>query len=141
MSKSYVPVALRERVADTAQHRCGYCLTSEKIAGFAMHIEHIIPKALGGETVEENLWLACPTCNGHKGTKVEAIDILSNEIVSLFNPRDQNWFEHFEWSNDGIFIIGITAIGRATVEALHLNNKYIIPARRLWVTFGEHPPK
>ncbi len=57
-----------------------------------------------------------------------------------FNPREQNWFEHFQWSDDGLYIISLTAIGRATVVALQLNNEFIIPARRHWNIAGWHPP-
>ena len=42
--------------------------------------------------------------------------------VPLFNPRMQNWVEHFAWSADGIRILGRTSIGRATVAALHLSD-------------------
>ena len=58
MSRAYIPTALREVVARSAHHRCGYCLTQEVVIGAAMEIEHIIPEALGGRTEEENLWLA-----------------------------------------------------------------------------------
>ena len=33
MSQSYIPLELRQRVAEQARHRCGYCLTSEAIVG------------------------------------------------------------------------------------------------------------
>jgi 5-methylcytosine-specific restriction endonuclease McrA len=26
---------------------------------YKLEIEHLVPKASGGETIEENLWLAC----------------------------------------------------------------------------------
>jgi hypothetical protein len=60
--------------------------------------------------------------------------------VLLFNPRTQHWYEHFRWSEDGAYIIGLTAIGRATVETLKMNSAYIVPARRHWVEAGWHPP-
>ena len=106
-----------------------------------MHIEHIIPIAAGGQTVEGNLWLACPLCNGHKATKVEAPDPESNNLVPLFNPRTQNWNEHFQWHNDGIEVSGLTPTGRATIHALQLNNEYLVRARRRWVLAGWHPPE
>ncbi|OQY59936.1 MAG: hypothetical protein B6245_04170 [Desulfobacteraceae bacterium 4572_88] len=42
---------------------------------------------------------------------------LSCTQIVLFNPREQNWSEHFRRSDDGLHIIGLTAIGRATVNA------------------------
>jgi len=106
-----------------------------------MHVEHIIPQAAGGPSTEENLWLACPLCNGHKGTQTHGTDPESGERVPLFNPRRQTWREHFRWSEDGTLIIGQTACGRATVVALQLNNEHLVRARRRCVMAGWHPPK
>jgi 5-methylcytosine-specific restriction endonuclease McrA len=50
MSRSYIGRALREQVAGEARHRCGYCLTSARIIGTPMEIDHIIPESLGGST-------------------------------------------------------------------------------------------
>jgi len=68
-------------------------------------IEHIIPERVGGKSVRDNLWLSCPTCNRFKGSKIEAVDPDTQTTVPLFNPRTQDWFEHFEWSLDGIHAI------------------------------------
>lgn len=140
MSQVYIPAEIRRRVAEEARYRCGYCLTSQTIVAIPMHIEHIIPLAVGGSTVIENLWLACPLCNGYKGSQTHAVDPETNERVALFNPRNQNWYEHFTWSNDGTEIIGRTMVGKATVVALRLNNEYVVPSRRVWVAAGWHPP-
>ena len=58
MSKAYVSKALRRRLAVQAKHRCGYCLSSEKITGTPMEVEHLMPESRGGLMVEANLWLA-----------------------------------------------------------------------------------
>ena len=141
MSRTYIPKALRQRVAAQAQHRCGYCLTPEFIVGYEMDIDHFMPEALGGQTVEENLWLACNRCNEHKGDRVKAPDPQTGEVVPLFNPRTQWWSEHFAWTPKGDQIIGLTPIGRATVEALQLNRQALVKSRRVWVAAGLHPPK
>ena len=107
--------------------------------GIRLHVDHIIPKKAGGISGEENLCLACQSCNRSKWEKTHAHDPVSNQIVRLFNPNTQNWFEHFRWSEDGTIIIGLTACGRATVSALQLNNFYMICARKFWVEAGEHP--
>jgi hypothetical protein len=61
--------------------------------------------------------------------------------VPLFNPRTQNWFEHFRWSEDGLRIIGLTPSGRATVGALHLSDDpNALTVRSYWVRVGWHPP-
>jgi len=123
-----------------AGQRCGYCLTPQAITGASLEIEHIIPEGAGGLTEESNLWLACTSCNRYKGTRTQGIDPASGEHVSLFNPRNQRWREHFVWSEDGTEIIGLSPCGRATVEALRLNNPEIIGARSLWVQSGWWPP-
>jgi 5-methylcytosine-specific restriction endonuclease McrA len=65
MSQVYIPAEMRRRVAEDARHRCGYCLTLQAIIGMPLHVEHIIPLAVDGLTIIENLWLACPLCNGY----------------------------------------------------------------------------
>ena len=35
---------------------------------------------------------------------------------------------------------GLTSCGRTTIEALRLNNDWIVQARRLWMLVGLHPP-
>jgi hypothetical protein len=99
-----------------------------------------MPQALGGPTIEENLWLACPACNAFKGQRISALDPESRQTVRLFNPREQSWEEHFLWADSGARIVGTTAIGRATVKALHLNRLLLVRARRSWITAGWHPP-
>jgi hypothetical protein len=141
MSQSYVSKELRERVAIQARHRCGYCLTAELIVGAPMEIDHLIPQSLGGLTEETNLWLACSLCNDFKSNRIAFLDPISGEIVRLFDPRRQVWKEHFRWTDPGDEIVGITPIGRATVDALRLNRVSLVTARRLWVLAGWHPPK
>lgn len=40
------------------------------------HVDHIIPRALGGADVEENLQLLCPRCNTKKGHRAGWVDLL-----------------------------------------------------------------
>jgi len=141
MSRSYVGRALREQTAREARHRCGYCLTSARITGTRMEIDHIIPESLGGLTVRENLWLACSMCNDHKSNRIAAPDPLTGEVVRLFDPRRQLWPDHFDWSTEGDVIIGKTSTGRATIAAVRLNRVDLVEARRGWVSAGWHPPK
>ena len=141
MTNPHISQAVRRKIANLAGHRCGYCLTSQKISGAQMHIEHIKPQSQGGTSAEQNLWLACAWCNSYKSDKTHATDPTTNQLVPLFNPRTQTWSDHFAWGEDNIHIVGLTPIGRATVVALKLNNAYILPARRHWVLAGWHPPR
>jgi hypothetical protein len=106
-----------------------------------LRFEHLRPRSRGGPTEEGNLWLSCALCNNYKGDRTCAPDPETGEIVPLFNPRMQDWFEHFRWSDDGLRIFGLTPTGRATVEALHLSNDPdALVVRSYWVVAGWHPP-
>ena len=48
--------------------------------------------------------------------------------------------DHFIWSHDFTRIVGLTAKGRATVEALQLNRPGLINLRHALFHFGQHPP-
>jgi len=136
-----VSKALRERIAAQARQRCGYCLTTERITGTPMEIDHIIPHSLGGSSGEDNLWLACSLCNEHKGNQMAAPDPMTDEVVRLYDPRRQAWHEHFAWSAEGDQIIGTTPCGRATVRALDMNRPLLVESRGIWIAAGWHPPK
>ncbi len=71
---------------------------------------------------------------------MEAVDPLSGVIVSLFNPRRERWAMHFTWNSDCSEIIGMTSIGRATVQALRLNRIGLVNLRKLLYDNGLHPP-
>lgn len=141
MSKAHISTKLRQQIAVDARHRCGYCLTTTQIIGRPMVIDHLSPEAKGGATERENLWLACRRCNEFKGTRTQATDPLTDEQVPLFNPRWQSWRVHSSWNARATHVVGLTAVGRATVIALRLNNPDIVGARALWVQAGWHPPK
>lgn len=140
MSRPYVSVQLAAQVLADAGHRCGYCRSDERVTGSPLSIEHIVPVAAGGPTERANLWRSCRECNERKGAQIYATDPESGETVSLYNPRTQRWSDHFYWSEDGLLVIGSTAIGRATVTALDLNRSHQLVARERWVLVGWHPP-
>lgn len=133
---SQIPEEVRIRVRAQANHQCGYCRSLQKYVLGVLEMEHIIPKAAGGSDDEENLWLACRLCNSYKGPQTHATDPVTNRNVKLFNPRQQKWSRHFAWSDNGIHISGLTAVGRATVLALQLNDFYAVTVRQAWVSAG-----
>ena len=141
MRRARIPSQLRAKIAAEANYRCGYCLMQQIATNWILEVEHIIPTALGGTDDEENLWLNCTACNRYKGTQVKARDPKTGRLVRLFNPRRQKWEHHFRWSEYGTEIIGLTDCGRATVEALKLNNELAKQARAIWCDAGIHPPK
>ncbi len=89
--------------------------------------------------------MACQRCNGYRYNNTGGIDPDTAQMLPLFNPRQQKWYEHFFWSADGLKIIGITSVGRATSNRLDLNDERhnegsIVKAGRLWIKGGWHPP-
>jgi hypothetical protein len=132
--------AVRRQVRDRAHNRCEYCQHPASYACAPFVCEHILPRVRGaGDTPPELAW-ACPACNSHKYQKTHARDPQTERIVPLFNPRRQRWSQHFAWSEDFTLIIGRTATGRATIEALHLNRPELLNLRRALRAVGEHPP-
>lgn len=140
-SKTRISVQLRRRIAQKAGFQCGYCRCSTLLTGVPLEIDHIIPEAAGGISEESNLWLACVMCNKIKGIQTHARDPVTGKQVRLYNPRTQRWQDNFEWSRDGLEIIGKTRCGRATVKALQLNRPYAVVARRNWISADLHPLK
>ncbi|MBI4604985.1 MAG: HNH endonuclease [Planctomycetes bacterium] len=109
--------------------------------GMPLVLDHVTPRSEGGTDDPKNLCAACYRCNEFKGSKTHCVDPASGEIVPVFNPRTQSWAEHFAWMNGGTHIVGLTPMGRGTVILLHLNNEYVVEARRHWIGQGLHPPR
>lgn len=142
MSREYIPVAIERRVREEAKNRCGYCLSPQHLVMARLEIEHIVPVSKGGTSDESNLWLSCPLCNAAKGSRTSAIDPVTGNLEALFNPRRFLWRDHFQWSEEGLQIVGRTSTGRATVALMHLDNDPdAIIVRSYWIEAGWHPPQ
>ena len=130
----------RAKVERRAEGRCEYCQAPSWLTGIRFHIEHIKPQRLGGSDSLTNLALACPSCNIHKLVKTKGVDPDSGKVVRLYHPRRDSWQEHFTWSRDCKNIKGKSAIGRATVVALCMNDKPPrAEVRALWKASGYLP--
>src|SRR5947208_1121793 len=105
--------ATERAVRERAKHLCEYCRFPEKSAELPFHLDHIVSRQHGGETRFENLALACCFCNRYKGPNLSGVDPVSNQVVRLFNPREDEWEEHFSWN--GPWLVGKTPRGRATI--------------------------
>ncbi len=136
---SYVSDKLRQKIVDQAGDRCGYCLGEQRYIFEPLEIDHLLPTGKGGTDDEENLWLACRFCNSRKGMQTQGFDELTKKKLPLFNPRKQNWNRHFTIEN-GIEIVGKTSVGRATVNALQMNNHLVITVCKNWLIAGWYPP-
>jgi len=134
---SYIPTFLRRLVIRRAGGRCEYCGLSQAGQEATFHIDHVIPVAAGGETVAENLALACVSCSLRKGARQNAVDPGAGDEAPLFNPRLDIWTEHFRW--EGVHLTGLTATGRATINALDMNRALILAIRAEEASLGRHP--
>lgn len=56
-------------------------------------------------------------------------------MVRLFNPRSDDWSEHFEFR--GVFILGLSDVGSATVRLLNMNADDRIEIRQELLENGE----
>lgn len=135
---NYIPAELRRLVIQRAAGRCEYCGLSQEGQEATFHIDHVIPVTVGGQTVAGNLASACVSCSLRKAARQTAIDPQSGKEVALYNPRRDTWREHFRWED--VYLVGLTATGRATIEALDMNRVLILAIREEEAALGRHPP-
>jgi len=133
MNRQYAEVARR------AGHRCEYCRAPKVIFNFPFEVEHIVPRASGARESEPELALACRSCNVHKAARTTGTDSHSGAIVRLFNPRRDHWSEHFQAVAGSGEILGLTAIGRATIQHLNMNDEAQKTARQQWARLRLFP--
>ncbi len=105
----------------------------------AFQIDHVIATQHLGPTVEANLALACYACNRHKGPNIAGFDLQTQQTVPLFNPRRDDWSEHFRWR--GPELVGVTPVGRVTVHVLAVNLDFRVALRRALIREGVFPPE
>ena len=87
---------LRDAVVRRAGNRCEYCQLPAHLQVGGFEIDHILPRSRGGPTEITNTALACPHCNARKWAHIDGEDPVSGQRVTLFNPRTQQWEEHFQ---------------------------------------------
>jgi hypothetical protein len=129
---------LRRLVQERAQGRCEYCGLSQSGQEALFHVDHVVPITAKGETEIANLALACVSCSLRKGARQFANDPDTGMRTPIFNPRHDQWHLHFQWK--GMQILGLTPVGRATIEALRLNRPLILAIREEEAARGRHPP-
>jgi hypothetical protein len=129
--------ATRELVRRRAGNRCEYCLLRQEHSPLTFQIEHITARQHGGPDDPDNLALACDRRNLHKGPNLSSIDSETGQVVLLFHPRRDRWPEHFAFR--GARLVGITAIGRATVRLLAMNDARRLELRAELLARGELP--
>jgi hypothetical protein len=125
---------IRERAGDC----CEYCRVAQDERLSKFQIDHIIPIKHGGRDDTDNLCLACLKCNGFKGPNVAALDPITGEATKLFNPRQQQWEDHFQINLDAR-LTGITPEGRATINVFRINEESRVKHRQMAMMLGEYP--
>ncbi len=100
-------------------------------------VDHIIAEKHLGPTKPSNLALACFQCNNFKGPNIAGLDPVTKKLVPLFDPRHDNWQDHFAWK--GALLIGRTSIGRATVQVLAINLAHRFAHRSSLILEGVFP--
>lgn len=91
-------ILTRKNILKRDNFKCGYCGRSD----LPLTVDHIIPRARGGEDVWDNLITACVSCNNRKGDRTpdEANLVLRHKpfkphyilfISSSVNKIDENW--------------------------------------------------
>lgn len=86
----------------------------------------------------ENTCLACAHCNGAKSSNATGYDPETDDLVPLFNPRKDEWEEHFFW--EGPLLVGKTPVGRATIDVLNINEPICVDQRAYLMEAGIFPP-
>jgi hypothetical protein len=118
----------RQFVRRRAGERCEYCHLPQVFHEERFSIDHVTPRKHGGGETPSNLAFACLRCNLCKGTNLTGIDPDTGQVVALFNPRTQDWQQHFRWN--GAVLVGQSMEGRVTVLVLRMNAPERVQLRR-----------
>ncbi len=140
MGRKRLPKLIRQTLAERANKRCEYCQSRSDCACESFEGGHVLPFAAGGSDDLSNLAHTCRGCNSRLSDRTHAPDPATGLTVPIFHPRKDKWKDHFAWDEAYLNIIGLTPIGRATVEALQLNREGVVNLRKLMKLGGIHPP-
>ena len=84
IADGYVPGSVRYEVLKRAKHRCELCGAHEEQA--ALHVDHIVPRAKGGNDELSNFQALCITCNTNKRDRD---DTDFRDVLASYCIRDQ----------------------------------------------------
>ena len=132
----YISDNIRKLVTQRAENRCEYCLIHEDDTYIGCEIDHIVSIKHNGSNHDSNLAFACLPCNRFKGSDIASLTDLG-ELTPFFNPRKDIWSEHFLIM--GNVIIGITHIGKVTVQILKFNEEQRVEERQSLQEMGLFP--
>jgi hypothetical protein len=124
----------RRTVLERASGRCEYCHLPQAMALHKHEPDHIVPRQHGGGHGLENLALACIRCNRYKGPNVGSFDPETGKLTRFFNPRLDQWHEHFRLQD--AVILPLTSEARVTVKILRINEPDRVIERRYLLEAG-----
>jgi hypothetical protein len=130
--------SLRSLVRERARDACEYCRLPQAYDDLPFEIDHVIAEKHDGGTVPENLALTCYFCNSFKGPNIAGLDPETRELTRLFHPRTDIWPAHFQWQ--GPRLIGLTPVGRTTIQVLRMNHPARLALRLALKSEGVFPP-
>ena len=124
----------RQLVRDRAERRCEYCRMPQDCDVQPFQVDRIRAQKHAGANAVSNLAWSCLPCNTFKGPNVAGYDPESDSLQPLFNPRRDDWAQHFRWN--GPLLVGLTPIGRTTIEVLRINQPERVELRRVLIAAG-----
>lgn len=136
MSITYISLPMRRQVIARAQNRCEYCYVPEQATLAPHEPDHIIGEQHGGKTNMDNLAYACFRCNRCKGANIATLDPQTGLLTPLYNPRTDNWGEHFHLHQ--AVIDPLTDVGRDTATLLRFNDEQRVVLRAALIQQGRY---
>jgi HNH endonuclease len=125
---------IRKTVRERAKSRSEYCHLPDEFDELPFHIDHVIAMMHHGSDDMGNLAWCCSYDNLRKGTNLARFDPDSGQLTRLFNPRIDVWSDHFVWQ--ATILVGISDIGRTTIDVLQMNNKQRLQQRSILIREG-----
>ena len=110
----YITEELRKLVSSRSSFLCEYCLIHDKDTFFGCQVDHIVSIKHGGRSELDNLAYTCIFCRRYRGTDPGSLLGRTGELVGFFNPRQDEWSDHFYF--EGLLIKSRTHIGEVTAE-------------------------
>jgi hypothetical protein len=127
---------IKNQIASRAGFKCEYCLLPDKVSFYNFHIDHIKSLKHGGSSDLDNLAYCCPECNHFKGSDVGSF-WKDDELIRFYNPRKDEWQEHFELLEGAI--LGKTEIAKVTERIFKFNEIDRLIFRQELIQLGHYP--
>jgi len=127
--------SIKELVRARARQSCEYCHLPSDASYVNFHIDHIIPLKHDGSSDMDNLAYCCRLGNQYKGYSISAFIPGTRQLISLFDPRNESWKDHFAVNSSG-FLMPKSATGEATIRVLKMNISDRVQERLLLIELG-----